>query len=90
MSFLTLRPWATMQPATPSTSSVIHADGRRPMPINSSQGLGLSMAKARFYWRIVPSSVFRCGGRIKDFRCTEYSGTTGDFQGNPGESALIH
>jgi len=46
------------------------------MPVNSSQGLGLSMAKASFGCPIMPSRVLPFGGRIKDFRCNGYSGTT--------------
>jgi len=46
------------------------------MPVNSSQGLGLSMAKASLGCPIMPSRVLPFGGRIKDFRCNGYSGTT--------------
>ena len=56
-----------MQPTTPSTNSVIHADGRCPMPVDPSQGLALSMAKESLCWLIVPPSVLPHGGRIKDF-----------------------
>src|SRR5712691_8029970 len=55
-----------MQPATPSTNSVSHADGRCPMPVDSSQGLALSMAKESLFYLIVLPSVLPPGGRIKD------------------------
>src|SRR5260370_17550660 len=56
-----------MQPATPSTNSVIHADGRCPMPVDSSQGVALPMAKESLCCLIVLPSVLPPGGRIKDF-----------------------
>src|SRR6266568_8480875 len=56
-----------MQPATLSTNSVSHADGRCPMPVDSSQGVALSMAKESFVCLIVLPSVLSPGGRIKDF-----------------------
>src|SRR6266481_5000533 len=56
-----------MQPATPSTNSVSHADGRCPMPVDSSQGVALPMAKESLCCLIVLPSVLPPGGRIKDF-----------------------
>src|SRR4029434_6242057 len=56
-----------MQPATPSTNSVSHADGRCPMPVDSSQGVALPMAKESLCCLIVLPSVLPPGVRIKDF-----------------------
>jgi len=37
------------------------------MPVDSSQGLALSMAKESLFYLIVLPSVLPLGGRIKDF-----------------------
>src|SRR5258705_10436499 len=71
-----------MQPATPSTNSVIHADGRCPMPVDSSQGVAIPMAKESLCCLIVLPSVLPPGGRIKDFSVQWIVGNDSGSAGN--------